>query len=754
LILKKNKKNNDKLLLELKTKSNKDISLSLKSATQNVVCLGSTGSGKTVNIILPAINNLIKNNCAGLIMDIKAEICQDVLQIAKDHNREKDIVFVGTESYCQDFNLLSSITNKEQLRAVFSVLKPNDSNNAMWFENGKNDFTDMITLWEFYCTETLNVVPEYDIRTLLNLQNDKELINKVYRSARSIIDFDDDFNDDFNDENLDIPYEVMQSYLRVKTNSFSIYNAINSINPEDLQQMEWRSGQVASILGKLCREPFYSKLFNPKVNETLKELIFDNNKIVVMVIPQKYSEMGFITAKLLRQLYFNMVLGTTPEERATRSIGSEFDRYLFLVIDEYQKYIETITSDGILSDDEWVGISRSYGNINLFASQSISSLISGAGNDTNVHTLLQNCVNTIDLMNKDKATVDYLQWLFCEKNGMDKKELKTLISPISASREGLCRIIDDGVIKMGKAEFSSNEGKIYYGKPWKDSVDKTFKLFVKANNLRLKEISDYKKSFVRPPIFVEKIINGKPFISGKVRNLQSFNSQKSVLNIVETLKDSGITENLINKFTICPYNFDLKKGWEEEKKAEFNKLCRLKQDVDISNLIENIDDIGLFGSANYETFNDMNGVITLDTDRVTNDINNLHALYKENINLLDDEEPKIIIVFRGGGDKSDKQFNKFKQFKLIKTLREYFPNSYIFSALGHANDVFSFDLMADFSFTTPTDCAYFIKDCKEFSKLEKLIENREISNEEIAVVNTFRQQFRSKLTSFPDYLNI
>ncbi|MFA0315827.1 hypothetical protein AB4521_11880 [Vibrio cyclitrophicus] len=720
------KKKENTNLLNLKGSGFKDFSIPFKSATQNVVCLGSTGSGKTVNVILPAIENVIKNNSSGLIMDVKAEICQDVLQLAKENNRYDDIVFIGTEEYCEDFNLLSSYSNKEQLKGLFSMLRSDKSQNSMWLDTAKNDMLDMVTLWEYYVVNFLNKKVSYDIKTLLSLQNDRKLINLVVHSLDEVCEFLDEYN-----EEETLSHEIILSYRRVKENPFSIYNAINSVDSTAKEQMEWKSGQIASILGKLCREPFYKKLFNSNLKTTLRDLIFEQNKIVVMVIPQKYSEMGYITAKILRQLYFDMVLGTTPEERRTKRIGDEFNKYLFLIIDEYQKYIETETSDGVITDEEWVGISRSYGNINLFASQSRSSLISGAGSETDVATLLQNCVNTIDLMNKDQLTINYLEWLFCEKNGMKRSELNALINPNSTSRQALCRVIDNGCIKMGKVDFKNSKSTLFYTDKWKEKVRITFdnfkKIAIENNELKSK-----------PPLFISKSTDNFVIIDGKKCWKERFFNFSQIEQTSNFLLDLKIKHEVIHKFMTCPYNINVNANWSDEKKSDlYYAIKNKKKTINFDHLMDYVSrdinnncgkpesSIFFYGHKSFDTFEDINTKLNIEECFISNNKNEIETYYSKDPEIIKNRDinikPKIVVVFRGGGDKSSHYFNKYKQIELYSYLRKQFPKAIILSALGHANDLFIFDLLADFTFTTPTDLGVFLA---KFKKHKSVSEER------------------------------
>ncbi len=239
----------------------------------------------------------------------------------------------------------------------------------------------------------------------------------------------------------------------MRQNPFSVLTDSRS-EYENIQQKMWRSGQLGTIISPFIREPFASSLFNDNNQKTIHDLIYKDGKIVVLVLSPEYETEGYALGKLLREIYFKAVLSNNQLALDSYKIGKEHNRYTFLLIDEYQFYINTSNENGSLTDESWTGISRSYGNINIFATQSISSMVSKTKTPADVSTIIQNCVNEIHLPTKDETTFNQANFI---ADGFTDCEF--LRYPKPNERAGLARIAENGGIKVVK--FNNTEIPAY-----------------------------------------------------------------------------------------------------------------------------------------------------------------------------------------------------------------------------------------------------------------------------------------------------
>ena len=85
-------------------------SISFADASHNMITLGTTGSGKTMQIILPAACSLIKAGFGGLIVDVKGNFTNYVRMIAREYGRLDDVVEFGPGPDATPVNLLYGTT--------------------------------------------------------------------------------------------------------------------------------------------------------------------------------------------------------------------------------------------------------------------------------------------------------------------------------------------------------------------------------------------------------------------------------------------------------------------------------------------------------------------------------------------------------------------------------------------------------------------------------------------------------------------
>ena len=450
-------------IINLNSLNKKNIKLSLAESTKNILITGSTGSGKSTSILLPMLKNLIKNDCPGLVLDIKAELYSHIYTIAKDMGLLSKIYFVGTFEFCEKINILNSVTNIIQLENVINAMKPyKQENDGYWWYSGVKDLIDVIKVHEWYVTKIEDEKYIYDFKMFDNYINKKKY-------TKNLINHIENYKSD-------MPDEIERILNRIKLEPFSLYNDSKDVDVKN--QKMWRSGKVSAVLSNFINEPFYEQFNDSLSTKTIHDLIYKENKIIILITPIEYEHVGHILGKLIREIFFKAVLSNNKKQLHNYKIGLEYNRFTFLMIDEYQFYINGDAKNGVITDNSWMGISRGYGNINIFATQSLSSLLAESQNSYIVDTIVQNCVNEIHLQLKDEKTYNHLKFISDTSDNINL--LKT---PKNRERVGFCRFSDNGITSNYMVNLSKSDESLYFQN--KDYIEK--------NNLNSDELDDIKK---------------------------------------------------------------------------------------------------------------------------------------------------------------------------------------------------------------------------------------------------------------------
>lgn len=682
-------------LLKINSNDKKEslIELNVAEAKKNLIVLGTTGSGKTTSVLLPIINNLIFNNNCGLILDIKSELYQDVFYIAQKHNKKDDIVFVGTKDFCQPINLLASIKNEEQLKNVLSACdNSSDSKNSYWANNGIEDVINVVSIHKWLTEEINKNEYQYNFNLLLDYINDPYLVKRIYDKFEEHID--------------EAPKELLDTYKKTINDSFSLISSSRNPNDKDTQdQKTWRSGRVATILKPFTEEPFSSNLNSNDSIKTLHDIIFKEGKIIVLVIPPEYEHIGYTIGKLIREIYFKSVMSNTPEDREKLKLGDKFNRYVFLLIDEYQGFVNTEGSNGVITDDSWSSISRSYENINIFATQSIRHLDKEVG-EVSADVIMSNCNNEIILRVQDVRTKSHLNNVYQK---FSKDSFEYIINP--SERVCLARIESSGKKICLRGNLDIESQNIFHGDGY---------LFKKQECLNTLPV--FKKEILEPDgLFVakkqelsEKIV----FNNGKSLTKHDFAIKYCISELVLIRENPVINRELFLDFATTPYNIDYLK--QEEFNLLIKKCIKSKKKILEKNSVKSFDSNGITYLPKIEFNNNIEEELIFISEkyyRAWDDVNakiNINPskrisrsdLIKKNFKVKE----KIICFIMGGGDLSSSQFSFFKNINNFIKLKNANPNSIVFTAIGHAGDTFVFDLLSDKNFTCPTDLAeYLIK---------------------------------------------
>ncbi|HFQ5875990.1 TPA: exodeoxyribonuclease VII large subunit [Pseudomonas aeruginosa] len=738
-------------------------------ATRNVLVLGQTGSGKSTSIMLPAIHSFIKNDCPGLVLDIKADLYSAIHAIAKQHNKLDNIRFIGVHDFCEEINILASIKTTEQLKNILSSIKPYTSEqNSYWFYSGLMDVMDIVNIHKWYVEEINKEEYRFSFKTINNYISIGSITRKIVDDAFEEIDF--------------APEAIADSIRKVMREPFSLYpkhepgQPVSEEEVDVSQQKLWRSGQIANILSSLIKEPFHSKLFNDSNSKSLHDYIYEDGKMLVLTVPLEHESTGYLVSKLLREVYFKAVCQNEIDDLDTYKIGPKFNRYTALVIDEYQFYLNTEQQNGVITDDNWLSISRGYRNINLFATQSISSMYSKSQNIHAVNTIVQNFANKIFLTTSDPATCEHAKFLtkdFATGGVVQDLMESVLLSPAAGKRVGVFRVSNKGGILFDAFDYGTNELSKHMNSDEFMSLKKQSANELKASGIKpvivetgYKIISSTEKGFTttngnkkRKADFMktklyEDIYNAiDKSVDGDDKNLPLLDNfiftphnltfgentatdiEKMVakLNEFKSTKSDSVVDfirelvGMVAEIDVTGPNKDPNKT-EEEATYEVLRHQRARRDAAYASYTTHRELIGKSGgfdlnvavithnnSNGYEDFrstlaeNKIAKIIVQDFEKTLTDLEFRKS--KQGVDVLRKLKwADVVCVVRGGGDLSHPSFKYYRNDGFVPCIKKINPHCKVITALGHAPNVFLADLYADYSFITPTAAANYINE--------------------------------------------
>lgn len=700
-------------------------------ATRNVLITGETGIGKTTSTILPIVDSLIKNDCPGLILDIKSDLYPSVLALAERNNKQDRVILIGTHSFCEDINILASIKTIEQFKNILTSIKPYTSEqNSYWFYSGLTDVLDIVSIHKWYTEEIENQEYSFDItevnKYIIDLNYTTEIVDLANRK-KSIA-----------------PIEILRTIQKVMKEPFSLYNSGDEDFNEDVaNQRMWRSGQISTILTELVKEPFLNKLFNADNKKSIHDYIYKEGKVIVLSVPLEHEGTGYYAAKLLREVFFKAVCQNEIEDLGKYKIGKDFNRYTFLAIDEYQFYINDQNINGVITDENWLSISRGYGNINVFATQSISSIVSKVGVFSS-ETILQNFANQIFLKTSDLATYNHANFLVG-----DVIPVEIIRRPKPNQRIGIYKLSSNGGVEIDGFNSLRNPVASYIN-------SEEFKALKKSKLESLKSIQKKSKEEESISFMVKEygvttitLTNGKKINSSKFIETELYRKIKGSL-LDNPTRLNNWDNRWIDNFLCTPFNITFNEESIKEiyklgedilsfdnKYQTIGSLYFLQKfrelmdndgfsDEDIENTISLMDGkLNRYGNPKIVLITHKNSkgmtdfLETLNYKAEVIYIDDLHMTFKNKEKresqagkaiMATIKSAEMICMARGGGDLSHKSFDYYRTPNLVKAIKQLNPECPILTGIGHSTDVFIADLYADTASITPTALANYINE--------------------------------------------
>jgi len=178
-----------------------------------------------------------------------------------------------------------------------------------------------------------------------------------------------------------------------------------SQDPRVAEQWAWATNFARSVLGPFAVDPVLRRQFCADEALDFGSLLYDDDgRVVVLDCPEaRYGTVSATVSKILRLQYQDAVRRAPAERKARAGIGT--DRFTFLFVDEFQAHVAAPGGSEVFNDADWFATSRSFGNINIVATQGLAMLLS-RGNESAVRGIVQNCRTKIILGVEDEPSLE------------------------------------------------------------------------------------------------------------------------------------------------------------------------------------------------------------------------------------------------------------------------------------------------------------------------------------------------------------
>lgn len=365
--------------------------ISLHEATHNTIALGSSGTGKTSSVILPALRSLLQAGYAGLVVDVKGNFSEQTRALAKHFGREGDLVEFGTGRHAMPINILDSMDSRqvfEFLRILTVTPFNGQTHNLDWHLKGVRqaaDCLELLRIMHAHCPEITA-----DLGTLDQIVNDGNLATAMFK---------------YFSKKLSVSENKVQRDLlrRVKNDEFHLCaqkeGRSSSGNTSYGEQVTWRLGAVRDALAIIREAPgvLHSFAAPGASGIDLARLIYDEGKIVVMRFGVAAGGIGAMLARHMLEAFYAATY--------QRGLALPEGKRVFFVGDEAQDFLD-LNPYNKNNDNSFTAKAREFKVIQVLGTQSVASLGSRGAGAAQVNEYLNNFSNKLILFNDDPQTLN------------------------------------------------------------------------------------------------------------------------------------------------------------------------------------------------------------------------------------------------------------------------------------------------------------------------------------------------------------
>ena len=379
---------------------NEYVKISEKGLYQNIFITGTIGSGKTSSAMYPFTSQLIeykamstKEKLAMLILDVKGNYSEKVVQFAQSVDRLKDVYVIDLSGQVRynplDKPELTPIVLANRLKTILELFNK-QSSESYWLDKAEQVLAEAIKFCRIYNDGYVN-----------------------FTELHKLVMFPDYYT-----EKIVIAREKFKDGLLEEKDIYNLLSCINFFDKEffslDDRTLSILKSEISRITNIFVSDYNVSKTFCPKkedINFKGFEEVLDEGKIVVLNMNiSEYKNLSKIIAAYLKLDFQGTVLN--------RLSNGKFRRKSAFISDEYHEYVTT-------TDADFFSQSREAKCINIIATQSYTSLQNSLKDESNVKVIIQSLINKFWFRTDDNFTIEEAQKLIGKE---EKEKVSTTIS--------------------------------------------------------------------------------------------------------------------------------------------------------------------------------------------------------------------------------------------------------------------------------------------------------------------------------------
>ena len=357
--------------------------VSFLDASHNTMVLGTTGSGKTASILLPAFDRLCRAGYGGIAVDSKGSLSPLLRAVARRHGREADVVEIGPYEGAARLNMLADRTRAE----AGAILEPlllgycAHDTDRYWRQTGFEQFMDGYEIADALCRRAgVPVGLHVPARMLAEREYALACYEKFKRCASSPAERD--------------------LVARIEDTGAHIVPCSKKRMEEKVwrEQTTYYASAIRTGMSMLKASPGILPNFFAADGQSFAPgaWVFDQRRIVVLRLSPDSGEMGAGLARLLLRQFYGSVFA--------RGKSQPIGQYVFALADELQDYVSTDPTDA-LNDSAFLAKCREFRCIFLGGTQSAIALSQRSGGGlADVRAMLNNTNVRIFFYSDDPET--------------------------------------------------------------------------------------------------------------------------------------------------------------------------------------------------------------------------------------------------------------------------------------------------------------------------------------------------------------
>lgn len=380
--------------------NNFPIYISEEGLYQSILITGTIGTGKTSSAMYPFTKQLINYNSnipsqklAMLILDVKGNYFQQVIEYANNSGRLQDIITIDLSGRFKynplDKPTLKPIVLANRLKTILSLFSPNNSE-SFWLDKSEQILAECIKFCRLYNNgyvtfaeiHKLLMFPEY-------YQEKLEVLKILFRQGK------------FNDTDV---YNLLTCIDFFEKEFFSL----------DSRTVSILKSEISRITSIFVSDYNVSKVFCSPQNDInfygFKDVLKTGKIVVLNMNISEYKNLSKIIAAYLKLDFQTEVMSRLGKKESLRKSA--------FISDEFHEYVTT-------TDSDFFAQCREAKCINIVATQSYSSIKNALKDETSTKVILQNIINKLWFRTDDIFTIEEAQ----KQIGKEEKEkISTTIS--------------------------------------------------------------------------------------------------------------------------------------------------------------------------------------------------------------------------------------------------------------------------------------------------------------------------------------